>query len=265
MAKLSQSTLAGLKKEELVDYAVQLQNEKGGGWHGGHFAAILAALLVGFLIKGGLPSSLLGKSTSLAPKKTTSPRPATPAPPKAPARPAKADVKVGSLPVKGKKSAPVTIVEFSDFQCPFCGRFFNETLPKIQKEYIDSGKVKFYYRDFPLTSLHENAQKAAEAARCANEQGSFWAYHDLIFKNQRQLSEDALKQWAADLKLDTSKFNDCLDSGKYEQAVKDDFDAGSKAGVNGTPAFFVNGRLVSGAQPFDNFKKVIEGALKDAS
>ena len=164
-------------------------------------------------------------------------------------------------PVKGNKDAPVTMIEFSDFQCPFCGRFYSQTLAQIQKDYIDTGKVKFVYRDFPLSSIHPQAQIAAEAGECADDQGKFWEYHNKIFENQALLSEASLKQWAVDLGLDADEFNDCLDSGKQKQEVQKDFNDGSSYGVSGTPAFFINGVMVSGAQPFANFKAVIDKEL----
>lgn len=161
-------------------------------------------------------------------------------------------------PQKGPANAKVTIIEFSDFQCPFCARA-QPTLEQIFQTY--GSKVRLVYRDFPL-SFHQNAQKAAEAAECADEQGKFWEYHDILFANQNALDTESLKKYAAELKLDSQKFNSCLDSGKYGQEVKKDFSDGQSAGVQGTPAFFINGRLVSGAQPFENFKAIIDEELK---
>jgi protein-disulfide isomerase len=165
-------------------------------------------------------------------------------------------------PVKGDPNAPITIIEFSDFQCPFCGKFYRETLPQIKEKYIDTGKVKLIYRDFPL-SFHENAQSAAEAAECANEQGKFWEYHDLLFEKQQDLSVENYKQWAEELGLDMEQFNECLDSGKYADEVTNDFSDGQAAGVTGTPAFFINGKKVSGAQPFSVFEQIIEEELSN--
>jgi protein-disulfide isomerase len=167
---------------------------------------------------------------------------------------------VGDLPPKGEKDAPVTMIEFTEFQCPFSGSFARDTLPKIEEEYIKTGKVKFYFRDYPL-SFHQYAQKAAEAARCANEQGRFWAYHDKVFENQEILSLENLKKWAVELGLVKGKFDSCLDEGKFEEVVKKDFADGQAAGVRGTPAFFINGRLFSGAQPLESFREAIEKAL----
>ena len=171
--------------------------------------------------------------------------------------------------VLGNPDASVTIIEFSDFQCPFCRKFYKETLPQIKKDYILTGKVKFVYRDFPLVQIHPGATPAAEGAECAKEQGKFWEMHDAIFDEQEkqgsgtiQFTADDVKKWAAKIGLNTSKFNQCLDSGKYKQEVEKDIADGSAAGVSGTPAVFVNGRLVVGAQPFAAFKAVIDEELK---
>ena len=162
---------------------------------------------------------------------------------------------------EGAANAPVTMIEFSDFQCPFCGRFFEDAYPQIKKDYIDTGKVQLIFRNFPLTSIHPNAQPAAEAAECADEQGKFWQYHDQLFTNQAMLSVENYKQWAKDLGLDTKKFNDCVDTHKYASKVSKDESDGQAAGVDGTPAFFVNGALISGAQPYGAFKAAIDAAL----
>ncbi|MBS3059181.1 MAG: DsbA family protein [Candidatus Diapherotrites archaeon] len=164
-------------------------------------------------------------------------------------------------PAKGSTDAPVTIIEFSDFQCPFCGRFYDQALSQIQSEYIDTGKVKLIYRDFPLSSIHPEAQPAAEAAECANEQGKFWEMHNKIFENQDSMSAASYKQWAAELGLNTTQFNSCLDTSKYEGEVLADFSDGSNAGGSGTPTFFINGQKIVGAQPFSSFKAVIDAEL----
>ena len=173
----------------------------------------------------------------------------------------RADDFVDNDPVLGDKNAPLTIVEFSDFQCPFCARFSSDAFVQIKKQYIDTGKVKFVYRDFPLSSIHPMAQKAAEASECANEQSKFWEYHDKIFLNQASLSLDSLKQWATDLKLDTNKFNNCLDSGKYVSEISNDLKDAAAAGGQGTPYFIVGEITVSGAQPFTAFQQAIESQL----
>jgi len=145
--------------------------------------------------------------------------------------------------VKGDANAKVTIVEFSDYECPFCGRFFKET-----------------FRDFPL-SFHQNAQKASEAAECAGDQNKYWEMHDLLFKNQQALSVSELKKYAGQLGLNQKTFDDCLDSGKNAAEVKKDMAEGSQYGVSGTPAFFINGKKLVGAQPFSAFKAVIDAEL----
>ena len=164
-------------------------------------------------------------------------------------------------PFLGDKKAPVTIVEFSDFQCPYCARFRQQTFDQIKQEYIDTGKVRFVYRDFPLSSIHPMAQKAAEAAECADEQNKFWEYHDGIFANQASLSIDNMKKWAKDLGLDSSKFNSCLDSEKYANEVRNDLSDATKTGGQGTPYFLVGNTQLSGAYPFDAFQQAIESQL----
>jgi protein-disulfide isomerase len=160
-------------------------------------------------------------------------------------------------PSRGPTNARVTIVEFSDFQCPFCGKA-HDTVEEVMNNY--AGKVRLVFRQFPL-EFHENAPKAAEAALCANEQQKFWEYHDVLFKNQQKLKVDDLKEHAKAMGLDAGKFNECLDSGRMASVVKTDQAAGQKVGVNGTPAFFINGTMISGAQPLEEFKKLIDAEL----
>jgi len=186
--------------------------------------------------------------------------PSQPSPQAAPQPPSRQSIDLDDDPVLGDENAPVTIVSFEDFQCPFCKRSFDQTFPQLKKEYIDTGKVKYVYRDFPL-SFHPEAQPAAEAAECADEQGKFWEMHDLIFQNQAIMSNSAYKQWAEQLGLDTAQFNDCLDSGKYRQEVQSDSNYGSQVGVSGTPTFFINGIRLVGAQPFEAFKQIIDAEL----
>jgi len=170
------------------------------------------------------------------------------------------NVSVDDDPSWGPADAPVTIVEFSDFQCPYCARFVTQTLPQIKQTY--EGKVRFVFRDFPLSQIHENAEKAAEAAGCASDQGKFWEYHDKLFSSQSALDVASLKSYASQLGLDTATFDQCLDSSKYAQEVQKDLQDGTSYGVDGTPAFFVNGLLVVGAQPFASFQEVIDAALQ---
>ena len=162
--------------------------------------------------------------------------------------------------IRGDVNAPVTMIVYDDFECPFCLRF-KPTLDQILDEY--EGKVRLVYRHFPL-SFHRNAQKAAEAAEAAGEQGKFWEMHDAIFEanENEEMSVDKWKEVAQDLGLNTSTFNDSLDSGKYASKVSAQMKAGAAAGVTGTPGTFVNGELVSGALPFETFKQIIDSLLE---
>ncbi len=176
-------------------------------------------------------------------------------------------------PVIGNLDAPITIIEFSDFQCPFCARFFTQTLPLIYEEYIDQGKVKLVFRDYPIQSIHPNAVPASVASECANEQGKFKEMHDILFGKQNEWSKqetvDALSlfsQYATEIQLEQETFDSCLTSGKYIDEIQKDLVDGQNYGVSGTPGFFVgNDQIgyvqIKGAQPFDIFKKVIDAQL----
>jgi len=174
--------------------------------------------------------------------------------------PSKVMIEIGDDAVLGEANAPVTIIEFSDYECPFCGRHYSQTYEQIKKDYVDTGKVKIVFKDFPL-SFHENAQKAAEAAECSGEQGKYYEMHDKLFENQDALSVSNLKAYAKELALNTNDFNQCLDSGEMASEVQEDFKQGQEAGVRGTPASFVNGKFISGAQPYSVFKAAIEAEL----
>jgi protein-disulfide isomerase len=167
-------------------------------------------------------------------------------------------VNVGNAPARGPKNAPITVVLFSDFQCPFCGRV-EPSIAELEKLY--PGKVRVAWKNFPL-SFHSNAKPAAEAALAANEQGKFWQMHDVLFKNQQALSGPDLEKYAKDIGLDMGKFKAAIDSHKFAAQVEAEMKQGSELGVSGTPAAFVNGQLVSGAQPVDAFKKIVEAELK---
>ncbi|MBI5225307.1 DsbA family protein [Candidatus Micrarchaeota archaeon] len=180
---------------------------------------------------------------------------ATPIPSQQPSAP---NFKLEGVAFKGKESAPITIIEYSDFQCPFCSRFYAETLPSILKDWVDTGKAKLYYKHFPLSQIHPNAEKAAEASECAKDQGKFWEMHDKMFQNGNALSVDDLKRYAADLKLDTAKFNTCLDGGSKASIVAEQLQEGIGAGVTGTPSFFINGQNIVGAQPYSVFQQVLQ-------
>ena len=176
-------------------------------------------------------------------------------------------------PVLGSSDAPVTIIEFSDFQCPFCARFYSETLPSLKSEYIDTGKAKLVYRDFPIQNIHPNAVAAAVASECAHDQNQYWEFHDILFENMGLWSGldsvgavSTFGAYAADIGLDTDTFNECLESGEHIPEVAADYSDGISYGVQGTPAFFVgNDRVgyfsLSGAQPFSSFQSVIDQIL----
>jgi protein-disulfide isomerase len=177
-------------------------------------------------------------------------------------QPPKVAVDYDSARIRGNPAAPVTILEFSDFQCPYCKKVvptLNDLLTKYE------GRVKLAYRDFPLRQLHPQAQMAAEAARCAEEQGKFWEYHDALFAEQAKLDENTLTASARKLGLDESVFQGCLKGGKFKPQIEQDVQAGIKAGVAGTPGFFINGEFVNGAQSLEEFEKIIDRELADGS
>lgn len=171
------------------------------------------------------------------------------------------EVSVDDDPFLGDADAPVTIIEFSDFQCPFCGKFFIESEKQIIQNYVNTGKAKFVYRDFPL-SFHPEATPAAEAAECANEQGKFWEFHDNLFENQASLSTALYQDLAEKYNLDIGKFEQCIGTRKYQSEVQADFDYGSSIGVSGTPTIFINGNVIVGAQPYQVFEQAIEAELQ---
>ena len=157
-----------------------------------------------------------------------------------------------------RTDAPVTIVEFSDFQCPYC-QVAQATLKAVLEKYKD--KVRLGYRDLPLRQIHSQAQQAAEASRCAGEQGKFWEYHDLLFGDQGSLDRNGLIAKAAKLQLDAKQFDSCISSEKFKAQVQQDSQEGMRSGVSGTPGFFINGIFMSGAQPEATFEKAIEEQL----
>jgi predicted DsbA family dithiol-disulfide isomerase/Skp family chaperone for outer membrane proteins len=173
--------------------------------------------------------------------------------------PHRIEVATAGFPTRGPVDAPVTIVEFSDFECPYCGNLY-PTLKLIESNYAE--RVKVVYRQFPLTNIHPNAQKAAEASLCANDQQKFWELHDAMFQDQQHLTVEALKRKAEQLKMDSTVFNECLDSGKHAETIRKDIIDGVRAGVSGTPAMFINGRFLSGAYPYGDISKVIDEELR---
>lgn len=174
-------------------------------------------------------------------------------------KPPVVDVSAGEAPFKGPQDAPITIVEFSDFQCPFCKQVVS-VLSQVLEQY--PGRVKLAFRDFPIPSIHPHAQKAAEAAHCAEEQGKFWEYHDLLFAKQDELPTENFVDYARSLGLEAAVFQTCLESHRQKDRVEHNHADGMKVGVSGTPAFFINGRLLSGAQPLEAFKTMIDEELE---
>lgn len=172
------------------------------------------------------------------------------------------DVSQDDDPALGPADAPVVIIEFSDYQCPYCKRWHDEVFERMLAEYGDV--VRFVYRDFPLGSIHPFAAGAAEAANCANEQNAYWDYHQALFSYKYNLDHDSLLQYANDLGLDMTAFRECLESRRYRDEVQADYNAALQLGVNSTPTFFINGRPVIGAQPYEVFANIIEEELAAA-
>ena len=181
-------------------------------------------------------------------------------------------VSVDAKSFKGDRNAKLTLIEFSDYQCPFCARHFRQTLPQIEKDYINTGKIKYVLRDFPLESIHNDAFKAAEAVNCAGEQGRYWEMHDRLFQNQNQLGAADLPKHAQAIGLKVADFEECLTNGRHGAEIRKDIDDGQRAGVQGTPTFFLglqepHGktvkvlRVIVGAQPYTQFKATIEEVL----
>jgi protein-disulfide isomerase len=184
---------------------------------------------------------------------------------KAPAAPAPAITKLHleGAPMLGRKDAPVTLVEFTDYQCPFCQRFHMQVYNLLKKDYIDTGKVRFFSRDLPLDALHPNATRAAQAARCAGDQGQFWTMRDIMASHPDKLDMDSLVEDASTLKIDGTAFRTCVEKGKYKEAVQGDVLEAMKVGADGTPAFVlgkstpdgVDGEMIVGAQPYSLFEE----------
>ena len=188
------------------------------------------------------------------------------------AEPQNVVLSVDGAPALGNGDAKVTLIEFSDYQCPFCGRHVSQTLPRLMTEYVKTGKVKYVLRDFPLQAIHPLAFKAAEAARCAGDQGKYWEMHDRLFANQQALGPEDLPRHAEAVGLDMARFRECLEKEVHAAKIRQDLSDGEKTGVRGTPAFFLgltdpNGshvkalRSVTGAQPYATFKAAIDSLL----
>ena len=193
----------------------------------------------------------------------------------APAEPQEVVVSTEGAPFKGEKAAKVTVVEFTDYQCPFCSRHFRQTWPQLEQDYVKTGKVKFVLRDLPIESIHPLAFKAAEASHCAAEQGKYWEMHDRLFANQGELGRKDLSSHALALGLDVGAFDKCVDSGKAAARIRKDVADSEKAGARGTPTFFLgltepnssqikSVRVIRGAFPYEAFKEALDGLLASA-
>jgi protein-disulfide isomerase len=223
-------------------------------------------LTIGLIIAAFFLGSLTNKVATLGTNKAQNPAAITVTPSAAPqAKAAKVNIGIGNFPALGNKNAKVTVIEFADFRCPFCERYFSDAVAQIIKNYVTPGKVQFAFRNYAF--LGPASVIAANAAECANEQGKFWEMHDYFYKNQPSESDtsmytvDNLTQIAGTLGMNTNQFNSCLSGNKYQKNVDQDLSDGQKAGVQGTPATFVNGKLIVGACPFSTFDSVIKAEL----
>jgi protein-disulfide isomerase len=236
-------------------------------------STLIAALLISLSIIGGsfFVANSLDRATAqieLATEKLENlPLAAAPGPNARPNRPSRPDagkeykVDIGSAPIRGNEDAVVTIVEWSDFQCPFCNRV-SPTLAQIEKEYGD--RVRFAFKHMPL-SIHPQAAGAHAAAEAAHRQGKFWEMHDRIFENQRDLSVETLEGHAAAIGLDMDQYKRDVEAKEISERIDQDLMQAQKLGVTGTPSFFINGKYLSGAQPFANFKRYIDEAIEKSS
>lgn len=238
-----------------------------------HYAApVLSSLVIGVFILAG--SNMLShnmQDNMVKPgvqvnQNSTAPTPNDPAP--TPTIPDISEMDLSGYPVLGQANAPVTIVEYSDFQCPFCKRLFDEVEPQIKKDYIDTGKAKMIYKNYAF--LGETSTIAAEGLWCANDQQKFWEYHEYVFSkiggaHGEWMTEENIAKIATDLKLNSKNFADCISSGKYADKVAQELEEGKKFGVEGTPATFINGQMVPGAQPYSEFKKALDAELAKAN
>jgi protein-disulfide isomerase len=239
-------------------------------------AALVMAALIGAVILVQGPQSPLGPSKDTLEQAHPPPQPSGPSPAAPPPVAPVVDMKglASSGLTEGSLSAPVVMVEFSDYQCPFCRKFWLEDYPSLKTQYIDTGKVELVYKDFPL-DFHPQAEMSAEAVACAEEQGQGWALHDKIFEEQAavgtgtvQYSKGDLERWAAALGLDNSTFDACLDSGRYAAAVNQTYSQGTALGIDGTPSFIIGKRdgsnvvPINGALPYGTFSATIDQLLK---
>lgn len=235
---------------------------------------IMYAVLVPIALVAGLGAGYLiwGSEGAASITQAAQPQPTTAAPesaaaqeqsnqPETPGQITRYDVPIDDDPILGPEDAAITIIEFSDYECPYCRRWHQEVLPILIEEYPD--EVRYVYRDFPLTSIHSNAIPAAIAANCAGEQEAeaYWAYNERLFSMDLGLGPEAYMGYAEELGLDTDAFTECLESERHEEEVLADFEYASQLGVRSTPTFFINGIALVGAQPYEVFKQVIDQEL----
>lgn len=227
-----------------------------------HFYAVFVVLafavgiLLGYVVWGRSPGPVENIAGLQEPQQN--PVPQSPVTTQAP-QVTRYDVPTEGFPSIGPKDAPIVIVEFSDFQCPYCKQFFDKTYKQLLAAYPE--KIRFVFRHLPLTSIHPEAYPAAEASMCANEQNSFWEFHDKVFENQDKLGRELYLQIASDLNLDMPAFEDCIITGKFKAFVQQDSDYAVNLGIQSTPTFFINGLALVGAQPIETFKQVIDMEL----
>ena len=224
---------------------------------------LAAGLGAGYLIWGQEPGSTASNAAQPQPddaqQAAQAPVQAETGAPEVPPEITRYDVSIDDDPILGPDDASITIIEFSDYECPYCRRWHQEVLPQLIEEYPD--QVRLVYRDFPLTSIHANAVPAAVAANCAGEQDGYWEFNKLLFNSEQGLSTEAYQQYAEELGLDSDSFNECFESNRYEDEVMADFEFASQLGIRSTPTFFINGIALVGAQPYEVFKQVIDQEL----
>ncbi|NIM51711.1 MAG: thioredoxin domain-containing protein [Gemmatimonadales bacterium] len=217
---------------------------------------VVLALIIGF--GSGVGAAIIFLGAAPATREASS-RPGTASDvPTTPQQMGLVQVATEGRPYQGPEDAAVTLVEFTDYECPFCAQYFQLTYPNLLAKY--EGKLRYVIRNFPVNSIHPRAQKAAEAAECADDQGKFWEYHDILFQRQTALEVESLKRYAAELGLDAEAFDRCVDSGEKAAVVFRDLQDGLNYGVRGTPTFFINGRMLVGAQPLAVFESYIDAA-----
>jgi protein-disulfide isomerase len=230
-----------------------------------HLYAIIMPLVfglglgIGYLVWGRLPASAASETVAQAPSEPAAAQASPQASPETTQQIVRYDVPVDDDPSIGPDDAPITIVEFSDYECPYCRSWHNDVFARLQDEYPQ--QVRLVYRDFPLSSIHANAVPAAVAANCANEQDKFWPFHDNLFSMELGLSDEAYQEYASRLGMNVQAFLECMESDRYQTEVQADYQFASDLGVRSTPTFFINGIAVVGAQPFDVFKQVIDKEL----